>query len=75
LWFNSKLGQENLAAVQSMQTRPGTIQHPTKWVARALSPRVEGLGHEVDNVPSSSAKGKQLYIHSPIGLCGVLLNP
>ena len=61
-------------ALQNIQTRPGTIQHPTKWVPRALSPSLKGLGHEVDNVPPSSTKGKQLYFHSPIGLCGVLLN-
>jgi len=74
MWFNSKQGQENLAVLRSIQTRLGTFQHPTKWVLRALSPRVKGVGHEVDNAPPSSAQGKQLYFHSPIGLCGVLLN-
>ena len=60
--------------LQRIQTRPGTFKHPTKWVQRALTPRVKGLGHEVDNAPPSSAEGKQLYFHSPVGLCGVLLN-
>jgi len=72
--FNSKQGQKNLAVIQSTQTRAGTFEHPTKWVPRALSSSVKELGHEVDNVPPSSAEGKQLYFHSPIGLCGVLLN-
>jgi hypothetical protein len=50
---------------------------PSQWIQGSLSPGVMRQGSEADHSPPASAEIKKnldLYIHSPIGLQGVVLN-
>jgi hypothetical protein len=68
---------KNFLFFTSSRPALGSIQSPTQWVPRTLSPRVKRPGREADHSPPTSAEVKKnmdLYIHSPIRLHGVVLN-
>jgi hypothetical protein len=63
----------------AIASRPalGPTRPPIQWVPEALYLGKKRPGPEADHSPPSSAKVKEcveLYLHSPIGLNGVVLS-
>jgi hypothetical protein len=55
----------------------GPTQPPIHWVPGDVSLEVKWPGHEADHSPPPSAEVKEcleLYCHSPVHLCGMVLS-
>jgi hypothetical protein len=68
LWLRFGFRQGKEIFLFFMVSRPtlGPTQPPTKWLPRALSPRVKRPGNEADHSPPSSAEVKNVGAIPPL---------
>jgi hypothetical protein len=71
------VGSRIFSSSTSSRLALGSTQPPIQWVTGAVSPGIKRPGSEADCSPPVSAEVKKnvdLYIRSPIHLCGVVLS-
>jgi hypothetical protein len=77
LGFDSRRGLGIFFFITASRMVMGPTQPPIQWVPGALSLEVKRPWREADHSPPSSTEVEEyveLYLHSPIGLHGVVLS-